>query len=395
VVLARLLALILLVAAGVAGAAGGAPQQVVAGGLTAPTAFALLPDGRILVAEQRGVVRIVARGRVLAEPFVDIRARVNSYNERGLLDVAADPAFERNGLVYLYYAFEHAPDTPAGAKSMRLTRVRARGNRTVPGSETVVLGSLAGDCNAQPRGSDCIPANCGCHTGGEVGFADDGTLFLSTGDGARAGRANTNALRAQDLDSLAGKVLRVDRAGRGLRANPFFTGRAGDNRSKVWALGLRNPFRFDVDPATGVPVVGDVGWRSWEEIDYATAGANLGWPCYEGARRQSDYAAAAVCRRLYRRGPAAVRDPIHAYPRPRRTGASVIGGVFLGDRYLFADYVLGWVRQAPVRGGSVAGPVTTLTSAATGVVDFEAGPDGAVYYLVLPRGELRRLRAAS
>jgi hypothetical protein len=90
-----------------------------------------------------------------------------------------------------------------------------------------------------------------------------------------------------------------------------------------------------------------------------------------------------------------VRDPIHAYPRPRRTGASVIGGVFRGNRYLFADYVLGWVRQAPVRGGRFAGPVTTLTSAAAGVVDFEVGSGGAVYYLVLARGELRRLRAAS
>jgi glucose/arabinose dehydrogenase len=368
-------------------------ERIVAG-LEAPTAFAFLPDGRILIAEQRGIVRLVTGGQPLPKPFVDLRFKVNDFNERGLLDVAVDPLYLRNRYVYLYYAYEHNPAHPEAETSMRLTRLRAVRDRALPATETVVLGTAEGSCDRLSRAADCIPADCGCHTGGEVEFAADGTLFLSTGDGARAAGVNDDAPRSQSLDSLAGKLLHVSREGRGLATNPFWNRRPASNRSKIWSFGFRNPFRFGLHPA-GTPIVGDVGWRGWEEIDFARAGENFGWPCYEGRGRQPDYAATAGCRRLFA-ARTRVSPPLYAYARGR-TAASVIGGPVLAHSeeatvIFFGDFARGWIRYIQVdREGDRIGTVMTLSKDATGIADLEIGPDGMLYYLSISSGELRRI----
>ena len=110
--------------------------------------------------------------------------------------------------------------------------------------------------------------------------------------------------------------------------NPFWTGDRGENRSKVWAYGLRNPFPFELEPGGG-GWIGDVGWNRWEEVNVASRGANFGWPCYESRCRPPEYANEDVCRDLYARGRAAVRFPRLAYER-----GSVTGGVFYsGDAF--------------------------------------------------------------
>jgi glucose/arabinose dehydrogenase len=375
-------------------APSGFADQRVVGGLRSPTSFAALPDGRILVAELAGRVRVVERGRLLRRPLLDLKARVNASGGRGLVAIALDPRFVRTRVLYLYYAFEDDPRRPLARKSMRLTRVTLRGSRSPGLSERVVLG---GGCAQRSRAHDCIPADCTCHVGGAIAFDGAGRLLLSTGDGASPNSVNRLALRAQDVDSLAGKLLRVAPSGSGLPSNPFWRGRPDENRAKVWAYGLRNPFRFTLRPGSGAVIAGDVGWRHWEELDVVPRGANLGWPCEEGPRSPPGYARQPLCRALARRG--GVTHATYVYPRGE--GASVVGGVFLtGDRYpqsyrgayVFGDFVRGWIRfvRLDARGRPLA-PPRLLDARAAGVVALGL-VDGELLYLSLTRGELRRIR---
>ncbi len=370
-------------AAGGGSASARPADERVVGGLRSPTSFAPLPDGRILVAERAGRVRVVSRGRLLARPLIDLSDRVNAAGDRGLLAIAVDPRFARTGGLYLYYAFDDDARHPSVRKSMRLTRVTVRGGRASMSSERVVV--------------DGIPADCACHTGGAIGFDRDGNLLLSTGDAASPNTVNRLALRAQDLDSLAGKLLRVTPSGAGLASNPFWRGRANESRAKVWAYGLRNPFRFTVRPVSGAIVAGDVGWRHYEEIDVVARGANLGWPCEEGPRSPPGYARQPLCHALARRG--GVTHAVYAYARGN--GAGIVGGVFLtGPRYparyrrtyVFGDFVRGWIRfvRLDVRGRPLASP-RLLDARAAGVVALGM-VEGELHYLSLTRGELRRLR---
>src|SRR5262249_28257173 len=157
----------------------------------------------------------------------------------------------------------------------------------------------------------------------------------STGDATSAGAAYANALRAQDLDSLAGKILHVSPAGAGLRSNPFWGGDPHANRSKVWAYGLRNAVRLTLGP-DGAVFAGVVGWHLFEEIDRCAGDENFGWPCYEGHVRTPGYRAMPQCRRLYARG--GTTRPLFEYAHPRG-GAAVIAGPYADRTLYFADYL--------------------------------------------------------
>ena len=271
--------------------------ETVASGFRGPSAFAFLPDGRILVAQVNGLVRVVRSGKVLGRPFLDLRGQINTENTRGLVGLEPDPEFARNGQIYVMYAYEDGSEPARGEKPVRVARVTARGNRASLASEVVILGRAGrGSCQSVPVEADCIPAN-GTHMGGALDFAPDGTLFVGTGDGelGKQEKYEPGAHQAQNLDALTGKILRVTRSGKGLPTNPFWTGDADDNRSKVWAYGLRNPFRVSVRPGSLLPYVGDVGWNEREEIDVANRGVNLGWPCYEGSDRPLHYRDTPAC----------------------------------------------------------------------------------------------------
>jgi glucose/arabinose dehydrogenase len=376
----------------------GLRDEIVLSGLRMPTTFALLPDGRILVGEKNGVIRIARDGTLLSRPFLDMRARVNDVDIRGLLAVRASPDFERSSLVYALYVHEDGGPVD-GPKSVRVISVRAAGNEALLGSERVVLGTVGGDaCRGRGTARDCIPAD---HlAGGDIAFAPDGTLFVATGDGESGGEATPLALRSQNVDSLAGKVLHVTPGGRGLPENPFWNGDPDANRSKVWAYGLRNPFRLALRPGSNTPYVGDVGWHLWEEIDVAARGTNGGWPCYEGRTRTPGYSAMPACRALYARGLEAVEPPLVAYPRA--VAVTIVGGVFCTDAgcpgrrrdaYLYADFGRSWLRSLRVDAADklVPGSVLTIAQGVTGPVDIQVAPGGAIYYLSLA-GELHRLR---
>jgi glucose/arabinose dehydrogenase len=377
---------------------------VVVSGLTAPTAFAFLPGGRILVAEQAGVIRLVKNGKLAKQPFLDIRHEVNTYTQRGLLGLAIDPDYGSNGYVYLFYTYEDNPGRPRATKTARLTRVTVHGDIASPSSEVVLLGTLVGTpCRRLPVGSDCIPNDWMGHSVGDIAFARDGTLFLGTGDAANWFKVTPDALRAQNLDSLAGKILHVTRQGKGVPTNPFWTGDPDAVRSKVWAYGLRNPFRFALSPLNGLPYVGDVGWSAYEEIDVAAAGSDLGWPCYEGPKRQPAFGRLAACRSLYKRGSSAVTQPLVTW-RQTAVRAASIGGSFntgsalppvFAGAYFYGDYVRSEIDYVQVDRNNriVSGPWPFVQNA-NGLVDIRFGPEGDLYYLSVT-GELRRMHYES
>lgn len=380
----------------------GFTQEVVASGLSYPTEFAALPDGRLLIAEKAGVVRLVVGGVLQPTPFIDIQGRVNAHHDRGLLGLTVDPAFATNGFIYLLYTYDDDATDDDGPKTARLARYTAVGNTASPDSEFVLLGTVVGNsCNDLPMGTDCIPSDSPSHSVGNVRFAPDGTLFVTTGDGARFDLVDEDALRAQSLDSLAGKVLHITREGRGVPSNPFWNGDANANRSKVWAYGLRNPYRFNLRPGTGVPYLGDVGWNDYEEVDVATPGANLGWPCYEGDLRQPGYEPKAACQALYSRGPSAVKAPLyvwsHAVGRTATGGAFYTGTVYpeaWQGAYFFVDYGNRWIRTLRVDANDnlVPGSVTEFATSAGGLVALDVGPDSNLYVVDILAGELRRIR---
>jgi glucose/arabinose dehydrogenase len=381
---------------------GGFSQDVVASGFTAPTAFAFLPDGRILVAEKSGLVKLVKGGAVLTTPFIDLRDRVNDYWDRGLLHLAIDPSFTTNGFVYLLYTYENDPAQWNGSKTARLTRVTAIGDTASPAGEVVILGTTVGStCNTFPGGTDCIPSESPSHTVGSMRFSSDGTMFVTTGDGAHFNFVSDDALRSQDIDSLAGKVLHITADGRGVPGNPFWNGNAAANRSKVWSYGFRNPYRSNVRPVSNMPYVGDVGWADWEEVNVARPGANMGWPCYEGPEPQSGYAGYAVCQTLYGLGAGAVEAPLVTYNHNGSSAAITGGSFYTGTlypveyqgAYFYGDYAQSSLHVLHVDAGdTLVGAVADFGAALDGPVEIEMGPDGTLYYLAINAGELRRIR---
>ncbi|MBN8226600.1 PQQ-dependent sugar dehydrogenase [Corallococcus macrosporus] len=380
----------------------GFSSEPVVTGLQYPTTFANLPDGSLLIAEKEGVVRRFKDGVLQPVPFIDIRGRVNSHHDRGLLGLAVDPAFATNGFVYLLYTYDDDDTDDAGPKTARLARYTAVGDMASPTSELVLLGTAVGaSCNDLPLGADCIPSDSASHSVGTVRFAPDGTLFVTTGDAASFDAVDDDALRAQSLDSLAGKVLHITRTGAGVGSNPFWNGDAGANRSKVWALGLRNPYRFSLRPGTSMPYLGDVGWNTYEEINVAAPGANLGWPCYEGNFRQRGYESKSVCQALYARGPGAVRPPLYVWDHG--VGQTATGGGFYTGMaypeawrgaYFFGDYSQQWIRTLRVDANDQLVPdsVTVFATGVGGLVELGFGPDSNLFFVDVVAGELRRIR---
>jgi glucose/arabinose dehydrogenase len=373
-------------------------QDSVVSGLNLPTAFTRLPDARLLIAEKSGLVKIVRPGQSKPRVILDLRREVDEWSYNGLLDIAASPDFARTGHVYLLYSHDGDQDKPdvEGIRTARVTRVTMTGDSIPKKSEQVIIGSISSSCNDQPPGSDCLPLES-AHSGGALRFAPDGNLFISTGDGSGDDRQSIkNSLRAQDLDSLAGKILRVTPEGKGIPSNPFWTGDPNTARSKIWAYGLRNPFRFDIRPRTNELFVGDVGFNRWEEVDVVDKpGLNLGWPCYEGNISTPRWQRHPVCRRLFVRGRSAVKLPLVAYPH-----ASITGGTFYTGRtwpsefrgaYIFGDWVGSWMRYLTPGSASHKATTRDFASDAAGPVELEFGPDGHLYYAALNEGQIRRI----
>jgi glucose/arabinose dehydrogenase len=418
------------------------PGQIVAqtilSGLTAPTSLDWSPDGtNMYVTEQRGLVRVVHNGVRETTPFIDIRAIVNGIRDRGLLDIAVHPDFPNPPYVYLLFTYDppevfqntgFAGPDGRGNRAGRLLRVTADANNdyktAVAGSEVVVLGSNStwenfngfanstNDFNEPPAGinpdgtslQDFIASDSESHTVGAIEFGIDGNLFVSIGDGCSYLAVDPRAVRVQDIDNLSGKVLRIDPiTGDGISDNPYFVkGDAAANRSKVYQLGFRNPFRMSVDRDSGQLFIGDVGWSQWEEVNTGQPGSNFGWPYYEGGNGESlqtnGYQNLPEAQAFYASGQP-VTAPIYGLNHGQ-TGinAIVLGDVYTGTTYpleflgdlFFNDLGQGIVRNINFDANGNLTLVQTFTTGAQIVVQIKQGPDGNLYYIDLNDGQVGR-----
>ena len=349
----------------------GLSDTVVVQNLSAPTDFDWLPDGRMLILEKGGTVRIVVGEAVT--PALNWTANVDAGGEKGLLGVCVDPAFGSNGFVYLYYTTR----TPVN----RISRFHMVGNALDPSSEFVVL--------------DNIDATNGNHNGGTILIGPDGKLWAAPGD------SGTGGAKSQDLSTgrFNGKVLRMNLDGSVPSDNPFVSMPGVEPR--IWAFGFRNPFRFSFRPAPNNALfVGDVGQVAREELDAiatpastppGTGGGNYGWPCREGFLPYAG-APSVTCN-------PPLLDPIFDYGRT--VGTTIIGGVFVTSpvypaaiqgKYLFGDNGQSWIRFLDVNASNqVVGVLQSVATGAEGPVSFRTGPDGLVYYAAIVTGRIYRI----
>jgi glucose/arabinose dehydrogenase len=347
----------------------------VVSGLRAPTAIAAAPDGsgRLYVTEKAGTIRIVRGTTLVAEPFLDIRTLVGSSgSEQGLLGLAFHPRYTDTRTFFVNYTDRN------GDTVVARYRVSADPERADPVSATVIL------TVRQPAAN---------HNGGHLAFGPDGKLYIGLGDGGGAGDRFGNA---QNPATLLGKMLRIDIDGGEPYAippdNPF-RDRPG-YRPEIWALGLRNPWRYSFDRATGDLYIADVGQNAYEEINFQPAaskgGENHGWPRMEGTHC---YPAGAACER------SGLVLPIGEYGRSG--GCSVTGGYVYRGRaepaltgaYLFADFCSGifWSLHRDATGRWVH---TELLRSRISISSFGEDEAGELYVAGYNDGTIYRVRAA-
>jgi glucose/arabinose dehydrogenase len=287
---------------------------------------------------------VIKHGHLLPEPFVTLH--VDHFWERGLIGVALDPVFSTNRFLYVAYI------SPDPYPHHRISRFTAAGDVAALGSEVVLL---EGDDQRKLGGS--VPAG---HQGGALHFGTDGKLYIAIGE-------QTAGAPSQSLGTFQGKLLRINPDGTIPPDNPFFKAARGKYRA-IWALGLRNPFTFAVQPETGRIFINDVGQDKWEEVNEGFPGANYGWPESEGTPRDPRF-----------------RAPIHVYPVASVTGAAFCPKSPSGNfparyhgQYFFMDFVQGWIKVLDPDHPNAAYPFGTGLSRP---VDLAFALDGTLFVL--------------
>ncbi|MFN2563126.1 MAG: PQQ-dependent sugar dehydrogenase [Jatrophihabitans sp.] len=352
------------------------------------TNYAWLPDGGLLTSGKDGTVTHVPPG---GTPQVIAKVPgVRATGDHGMLGFAPANDYATTGHVYVSYDKGDPATTGFG-----MVEVWTASPASAPTSFTFTSKIIDGSTT-----SPQLLESGTTHSIDSVVVAPDDTLFLTIGDNA-GNNGDPKTFRAQDLDQPYGKMLHFNADGTAVPSNPFYSASAPKSwRSLVYAYGFRNPFRFDLDPRSGVPHLGDVGWYTTEEVDTVRAGMNGGWPCYEGAEQNTYFATDARCVALYSAGSAV--PPITEYPHAG-AGAAVVGGMhYTGTVYpstylnsfFYGDYVRHelWTLATDTNGALTRAPEAAgFATDIGGPVAFHAGPNGDVTYADLVAGNIERL----
>jgi len=343
-------------------------QEVVSGLANPVYATAPAGDARLFVVEQPGRIRIVRNGQLLPTPFLDIAARVSSGGERGLLSVAFHPSYAANG-----FFFVHFTDLSGNTRVERFSR-SGDPDVALPASSKLIL------TVAQPFAN---------HNGGLNLFGPDGMLYIGLGDGGSGGDPFGNG---QDRNTLLGKILRIDVD----RGDPYvvpagnpFVGQQGA-RGEIWALGLRNPWRFAFDRTGGVMYIADVGQDRFEEVNAVAAnrgGVNYGWNTME----------AASCFGSSSCNQQGLELPVLFYARAGGACAVTGGFVYRGaslpeiaGHYFFSDYCAGFLKSFQFQNGSAVEQRTWDVGSVGSVTSF--GEDGSgELYMTSSNGRVYRI----
>ncbi len=344
-------------------------------GFAQPIGMAIAPEGRMFITDNAGIVWTSMGGEVKATPLFDLRDHVNEKQDRGLVGIAVDKNYAFTHYLYLAYTFEDRSEAELDAnpslaelpKTQRLVRVTvpniipSAAIHLEPDDEQVILGSYSSSgsrpgapfstSHACPQPSDlvngnwstanetdCIPSDSIEHTIDTVRVdPDDGTLWVSVGDGANGGSAlDPFSWRSQRNESYSGKLLHVDTDGEGLEGHPFCPSEDDLSKvcTKVYAKGFRNPFRFFFRPSPdGRLTVADAGWSTREELDLAESGKNYGWPCREGTGPTPTWSERSECTAI---SPSAFSEPIYDYHQ--LSGGAILGGVSYEGTGAATDY---------------------------------------------------------
>ncbi len=349
----------------------------VADGLRSPVYVTSAPgDKRLFVVEQEGTIRTVSKGKVSARAYADIRSAVTAGGERGLLSVAFHPEFATNGKLYVYFT------NKSGNEEIWELRARKGAASIRPGHRKVLE----------------IADTEGNHNGGQLQFGPDGMLYFGDGDGGGGGDQHGEHGNGQNPAVLLGKLGRIDVDTRtdgkayGIPKDNPFVGQAGW-APEIWALGLRNPWRFSFDRANGDLWIGDVGQNAWEEVDHVkrgVGGINYGWNRYEG-RHDFESGTPLVGGQL--------RGPVAEYSHS--DGCSITGGYVyrgpriagLSGRYVYADYCSDKMWTLGTSGGAPRDVSSVASDAgAKAIVSF--GQDGSgMLYVCSAEGQLYRFVA--
>lgn len=432
--------------------------EVVASGLTEPLRFEFSPlDSSLMyIVEKGGAIKVFDMDtKKYVSTFVDLAAQVNSVQDRGLMDIAIHPDFKNHPYIYAFYVVD-PPDTAgktgnAGADGMgnryayvvRLEADPATNYTTIkntPDARVVLVGGagqslsdISGggvvdstlpetvstthasdfDPNTGKYVQDYIKVDSRSHAGGALAFGPDGNLYISVGDGTSFNFADPRTFSVQSLDSLSGKILRVDPlTGEGVSDNPFVT--AGmdldSNRAKVYQLGLRNPFSISFD-ADGRLFITETGWNSYEEVNTGAPGANFGWPFYEGGdlgelktNNYKNFPEAkaffdAVANGSIKITPA-FRSFSHTSSDPGYQVQAITGGevVYNGSKYpiefngdyFFSDFAQGEIYAIDVHDRREV-KFVYKTETGYGPTHFLQGPDGYIYIADIVTGTIQKL----
>lgn len=342
-------------------------------GLNTPMQLVHAGDGsnRIFIVEKDGTILVYTKTYTLIGTFVTVPA-VNNSGERGLLSMAFHPGYASNGFFYVYYV------NTAGDLELDRYKVSADPNVADPASR-VVLKTINHQANTN-------------HNGGELHFGNDGNLYLSTGDGGGAGDVPNNA---QNSTIFLGKILRF--AVNTSNTSPYYTIPATNPfGNEIYAMGLRNPFRWSFDRLTYDMWIGDVGQDSYEEINYrpvdSSLNVNYGWHCYEGT---SVYNLAGCSE------PATgYTYPVYTYPTPNPSGAITGGTVYRGNTYIAfrgyyvaTDFYTGILYKVKYDTNTHSATTTPQTPSplVTGISDFGETEDGELYAVSLTANTVYRI----